>query len=80
MTWAVLQEWQARPREKTKELHGRRQQEEEEEEGKVKEYREIGTHLKGFPEEDVRKALRLVSSFIGAFEEVVEEIEEAAEK
>ena len=47
------QEWQARPWEKTKKLHGRRQQEEEEEEGKVKEYREIDTHLKGFPEEDV---------------------------
>ena len=59
---------------KTKELHGRRQQEEEEEEGKVKEYREIGTHLKGYPEADVRKALRLVSSFIRASEEVVEVI------
>ncbi|KAM3749666.1 hypothetical protein ACB098_05G203900 [Castanea mollissima] len=66
MSWAVLQEWHAWPQEKTKELHGRRQQEEEEEEGKVKEYREIGTHLKGFPEEDVSKALRLVSSFIRA--------------
>ena len=32
------------------------------EEGKVKEYHEIGTHLKGYPEEDVRKAPRLVSS------------------
>ena len=68
------QEWQARPWEKTKELHGRRQQEEEEEEGKVKEYREIGTHLKGYLEEDVRKALRLVSSFIRASKEVVEVI------
>ncbi|KAL0004135.1 hypothetical protein SO802_011696 [Lithocarpus litseifolius] len=66
-------EWQARLWEKTKELHGRRQQEEEEEEGKVKEYREIGTHLKGFLEEDVRKALRLVSSFIRASEEVIED-------
>ncbi|KAM3701828.1 hypothetical protein ACJW31_05G205000 [Castanea mollissima] len=66
MSWAVLHEWHAWPREKTKELHGRCQQEEEEEEGKVKEYREIGTHLKGFPEEDVSKALRLVSSFIRA--------------
>ena len=62
------QEWQARPREKKKELHRRHQQEKEEEEGKVKEYCEIGTHLKGYPEEDVRKALRLVS------EEVVEVI------
>ena len=68
------QEWQARPWEKTKELHGRRQQEEGEEEGQVKEYREIGMHLKGYPEEDVRKALRLVSSFIRASDEVVEVI------
>ena len=57
---------------KTKELHGRRQQEEEEEEGKVKDYPKIGTYLKGCPEEDVRKTLRLV--FIKAFEEVVEVI------
>ena len=41
---------------------------------RLKEYREIGTHLKGYPEEDVRKALRLVSSFIKAFDEVVEVI------
>ena len=68
------QEWQAWPWEKTKELHGRRQQEEGVEEGKVKEYREMGTHLKGYPEEYVRKALRLVSSFIRASEEVVEVI------
>ena len=68
------QEWQARLREKTKELHRRHQQEEEDEEGKVKEYCEIGTHLKGYPEEDVRKALRLVSSFIKASEEVVKVI------
>ena len=60
--------------EKTKELHGRRQQEEGEEEGNVKEYREIGTHLKGYPEEDVRKALRLFSSFIRASGEVVKVI------
>ena len=68
------QEWQTRLWEKTKELRGRRQQEEGEEEGKVKEYREIGTHLKGYPEEDVRNALRLVSSFIRASDEVVEVI------
>ena len=60
--------------EKTKELHGRRQQEEGEEEGKDKEYHEIGTHLKVYPEGDVRKALRLVSSIIRASKEVVEVI------
>ena len=68
------QEWQARPWEKTKELHRRHQQEEEEEEGKVKEYCEIGTHLKGYPKEDVKKALKLVSSCIRASEEVAEVI------
>ena len=68
------QEWQAQPWERTKELNGRCQQEEGEEEGNVKEYREIGTHLKGYPEEDVRNALRLVSSFIRASDEVVEVI------
>ena len=41
---------------------------------RLQEYREIGTHLKGYPEEDVRKALRLVSSFIRASDEVVEVI------
>ena len=42
---------------------------------RLKEYREIGTHLKGYPDqEDVRKALRLVSSFIRASDEVVEVI------
>ena len=56
------QEWQARPWEKAKELHGRCHQEEEEEEGKVKEYREIDTNLKGYPKEDVKKALRLQAS------------------
>ncbi|KAG6606432.1 Protein PALE CRESS, chloroplastic, partial [Cucurbita argyrosperma subsp. sororia] len=73
-------EWQARQREKTKELHRRRQEEDEEEERKVEEYREIGMRLKGFPEEDVIKARKLVSSFIRAVEEVEEKIEEAAEK
>lgn len=73
-------EWQARQREKTKELHRRRQDEEEEEERKVEEYREIGMRLKGYPEEDVKKARKLVSSFILAAEEVEEKIEEAAEK
>lgn len=73
-------EWQARQREKTKELHRRRQEEDEEEERKVEEYREIGMRLKSYPEEDVRKARRLVSSFIRSEEEVEEKIEEAAER
>lgn len=72
--------WQAERREKTKELQRRRQEEDEEEERKVKEYREIGTRLKEFPEEDVKKARRLVASFIRAEEEVEERIEEAAER
>ncbi|XP_045808011.1 protein PALE CRESS, chloroplastic-like isoform X3 [Trifolium pratense] len=73
-------EWQARQREKTKELHRRRREEEEEEERKIEEYREVGMRLKGYPEEDVRKARKLISSFIRAGEEVEEKIEEAAEK
>ncbi|KAK4799268.1 hypothetical protein SAY86_024633 [Trapa natans] len=73
-------EWQARQREKTKELHRLRQEEEEEEERKVEEYREIGTRLKDYPEEDLRKARKLVSGFIRAAEEVEEKIEEAAER
>ncbi|MBA0852295.1 hypothetical protein Goshw_003591 [Gossypium schwendimanii] len=73
-------EWQARQREKTKELHRRRREEEEEEERKVEEYREIGMRLKGYPQEDVVRARKLVSSFIRAEEEVEEKIEEAAER
>ncbi|PON52860.1 Protein PALE CRESS [Trema orientale] len=73
-------EWQARQRKKTKELHRRRQEEQEEEERKIEEYREIGTRLKGYPEEDVLKARQLVSSLIRSAEEVEEKIEEAAEK
>lgn len=73
-------EWQAKQREKTKELHRMRQKEDEEEERKVQEYREIGLRLKGYPEEEVKEARRLVSSFIKAAEEVEEKIEEAAEK
>ncbi|KAI6674717.1 hypothetical protein NL676_002623 [Syzygium grande] len=73
-------EWQARQREKTKELHRRRQEEDEEEERKVEEYREIGMRLKGYPEEDVRNARKLVSSFIRSEEEIEEKIEEAAER
>ncbi|KAM7527151.1 hypothetical protein LguiB_030561 [Lonicera macranthoides] len=73
-------EWQARQREKTKEFHRMRQAEEEEEERKIAEYREIGTRLKDYPEEDLQKAKRLVSSFIKSAEEVEERIEEAAEK
>ncbi|KAL2504181.1 Protein PALE CRESS [Abeliophyllum distichum] len=73
-------EWQAKQREKTKELHRRRQEEDEEEERKVDEYREIGFRLKDYPEEELRKAKKLVSSFIKSAEEVEEKIEEAAEK
>lgn len=47
-------------------------EEEEEEERKIEEYREIGLRLKEFPEEDLRKARKLVSSFIRAAEEVEE--------
>lgn len=57
-----------------------RQAEEEEEERKIAEYREIGTRLKDYPEEDLQKAKRLVSSFIKSAEEVEERIKEAAEK
>ncbi|KAF3793041.1 PALE CRESS protein [Nymphaea thermarum] len=73
-------DWQARQREKTKEFEKKRQQEEEEERLKEIEYREIGSRLKGYPEEEVRKARILVSSFIRAGEEIEEKIEEAAEK
>ncbi|KAI7983071.1 hypothetical protein LOK49_LG15G00422 [Camellia lanceoleosa] len=73
-------EWQAQQREKTKELHQRRQEEDEEEERKIDEYREVGMRLKDYPEEEVQKARRLVSSFIKSAEEVEEKIEEAAER
>ncbi|KAK7344478.1 hypothetical protein VNO77_14124 [Canavalia gladiata] len=73
-------EWQARQREKYKELHQRRKQEQVEEERRIDEYREIGLRLKEYPEEDVIKARKLVSSFIRAAEEVEERIEAAAEK
>ncbi|KAJ8898650.1 hypothetical protein K2173_004684 [Erythroxylum novogranatense] len=73
-------EWQAEQRRKDKELQRLRRLEDEEEERKIEEYREIGLRLKGYPEEDVRKARRLVSSFIRAAEEVEEKIEEAADK
>ncbi|KAJ6873583.1 hypothetical protein NC651_032444 [Populus alba x Populus x berolinensis] len=74
------EEWQAQQREKTKELERLRKQEDDEEERMVENYREIGIRLKGYPEEDVKKAKKLVSSFIRAEEEVEEKIEEAAEK
>ncbi|TYI68368.1 hypothetical protein E1A91_D08G084900v1 [Gossypium mustelinum] len=70
-------EWQARQREKTKELHRRRREEEEEEERKVEEYREIGMRLKGYLQEDVVRARKLVSSFIRAEEEVEEDEKDA---
>ncbi|XLR47300.1 hypothetical protein S83_031960, partial [Arachis hypogaea] len=73
-------EWQARQREETKELHQLRKEEDEEEERKMDEYREIGMRLKGYPEQYVIKARKLVSSFILAAEEIEEKIEEAAEK
>ncbi|CAN8321673.1 unnamed protein product [Cochlearia groenlandica] len=44
----------------------------EEEERKIQEYREIGTRLKEFLEEDLRKARNLVSSFFIAAEEFEE--------
>lgn len=53
-------------------MHQRRREEEEEEERKIEEYREIGMRLKEYPEEDVRNARKLVSSFIRAAEEVEE--------
>ncbi|XP_023744042.1 protein PALE CRESS, chloroplastic [Lactuca sativa] len=74
------EEWQARQREKTKELERLRQEEDEEEERIVDEYREVGMHLKNFPQEDVFRAKKLVSSFIKSAEEIEEKIEEAAEK
>ncbi|KAG9457414.1 hypothetical protein H6P81_001922 [Aristolochia fimbriata] len=74
------EEWQARQREKTKELHQRRLEEDEEENRQMAEYREIGMRLKGYPEEEVRNARKLVSSFIRAAEEVEMKIEEAADK
>ncbi|CAN8237870.1 unnamed protein product [Cochlearia groenlandica] len=65
-------EWQAKEREKTTKLRRMQREEDEEEERKVEEYREIGTRWKEFPEEDLRKARNLVSSFITAAQEVEE--------
>ncbi|KAI3836714.1 hypothetical protein MKW92_024271 [Papaver armeniacum] len=73
-------EWQAAQREKTKELQRLREEEDEEENKKIEEYREIGMRLKDYPDEEVREARKLVSSFIRAGEEVEEKIEEAAER
>ncbi|KAI9083783.1 hypothetical protein K1719_034251 [Acacia pycnantha] len=73
-------EWQAQQRKKTRRLRRLQKEEEEEEERKIEEYHEIGTRLKEYPQEDVIKARKLVSSFIRAAEEVEEKIEEAAEK
>ncbi|KAL5573958.1 hypothetical protein UlMin_023555 [Ulmus minor] len=75
-----IDECQAQQKEKTEELHQSRRDEEEEEERKVEEYHEIGTRLKGYPEEDVRKARILVSSLISVAKEVEERIEEAIER
>lgn len=68
----IWKEWQAQQREKTKEWHAYRDKEEEKENIKMDEYREIGMRLKGYPEEEVRKAKILVSNFIRAAEEVEE--------
>jgi hypothetical protein len=75
-----MQEWQARQREKTKEWNAYRKKEEAEEERLTNEYREIGMRLKAYPQEEVRKARILVSSFIRAGEDIEEEIEKAAER
>lgn len=53
-------------------MERRQRLEDEEENRKVAEYRQIGTRLKDYPEEEVRKARRLVSSFIKSAEEVEE--------
>ncbi|RLN30420.1 hypothetical protein C2845_PM05G24500 [Panicum miliaceum] len=74
------EEWQARQRERTKDWHAYRQKEEAEEERITSEYREIGMRLKAYPQEEVRKARILVSTFIRAGEDVEEEIEKAAER
>uniref|UniRef100_A0A0E0L251 Uncharacterized protein n=1 Tax=Oryza punctata TaxID=4537 RepID=A0A0E0L251_ORYPU len=74
------EEWQARQREKTKEWNAYRKKEEAEEERITNEYREIGMRLKAYPQEEVRKARILVSSFIRAGEDIEEEIEKAAER
>ena len=55
-------------------MQRRRRQEEDEEERKMGEYREIGLRLKDYPEEDVIKARKLVSSFLRVPEEVEEVI------
>lgn len=49
-----------------------RQEEDAEEERKVDEYREIGIRLKSYPDEELRKAKKLVSSFIKSAEEIEE--------
>ncbi|TVU19272.1 hypothetical protein EJB05_35411, partial [Eragrostis curvula] len=74
------EEWQARQRERTKEWQAYRQKEEAEEDRRTNEYREIGMRLKAYPQEEVRKARILVSSFIRAGGDIEEEIEKAAER
>lgn len=74
------EEWQAQRRSETKEMERKKRLEDEEENRKVAEYRVIGTRLKDYPEEEVRKARRLVSSFIKSAEEVEEKIEAAADR
>jgi hypothetical protein len=67
-----MQEWQARQRERTKEWQAYRQKEEAEEDRRTNEYRDIGMRLKAYPQEEVRKARILVSSFIRAGENIEE--------
>ena len=69
-SFCVGKEWQARQREKTKEWHAYRAKEEEKENMKMEEYREIGSRLKGYPEEEVRQAKLLVSKFLKAGEDI----------
>ncbi|RLN01009.1 hypothetical protein C2845_PM06G22670 [Panicum miliaceum] len=64
-------------RERTKEWHAYRQKEEAQEERITSEYREIGMRLKAYPQEEVRKARILVSSFIRAGEDVEEDERDA---
>lgn len=66
------QEWQAKQREKTKELRRRRKKEEAEEERKVKEFREIASRFTDYTDREIRSAKHLVANFIKAGENVEE--------
>ncbi|KAJ7189409.1 hypothetical protein O6H91_Y532800 [Diphasiastrum complanatum] len=71
------EKWEKERREESKELQRRRREEEKEEQTKVEEYRQIAGKLQNFPQEDVRRAKRLVASLILAGEDVEEMIVEA---